>query len=98
MISPIFQEYADLMRTIKNLEQQRQELMVKVLDEIDDLGQKEVKTKIGTFISRGRKTYSYSMNISKMQAEILKAKHEEEKNGTALLEKHISYVQFIPIK
>lgn len=91
----IFQEYRKIKDKIAFLEEEKKELELKVMDELDSEGLRDKPTPFGHFFSRGRKVWKYSQEIEGMQKALLDAKHDEEAEGVATLSKVTSYIQLV---
>lgn len=91
----MFKEYRELVDLIESLETKKQALQLQIMEELDSEGVSNKETQYGHFFSSGRKVWKYSPSISSMQKSLLDAKHQEESDGTATLEKVTSYIRLV---
>lgn len=82
-IKDILKKYADLKIAIKDLELQTEELNPQILEYMQNENLEEIPTSVGKFILSGRRTYTYSAEIKKIETDLKTKKKEAEALGTA---------------
>lgn len=92
----VIQEYVKVYNLIKELEKQKEELAVKVLDEIDENAGKPLFGEWGQLSMGSRKSWEYSKELE-AERDVLASKQKlEQTNGTATLKnvsRHVIFTQ-----
>lgn len=91
----IFKHYRVVKEQIANLEKLKEELEMKIMDELDSDGVTNRATDYGQFAIMGRKTYIYSDGLLALFRELSKLKKIEELDGTATLNSDSRHVRLI---
>lgn len=94
MNTTVYEQYAKLKQQIAELEEQRRELEIQVLDTIDEENSgKPVETIFGTFWPMGRTTYEYSSEVAALNEKVKAQKKKEEQLGIASVKSSSRYIR-----
>lgn len=92
----VIEEYVKVYNQIKELEQIKDELSIKVLDEIDENSGKPIVNDLGVISMGQRSSWEYSKELQK-EKDVIKAKEKlEQTNGAATLKgvsRHVIFRQ-----
>ncbi len=94
MDKEVLKAYADLMTTMKSLENKKEELQTEIINMMDADGRKDYNSKFGKFEISGRRSYEYTDAVKKLQEKVYKLKKEEEHSGKAELTKYSTFIRF----
>ena len=92
------EEYAELTAQIKELEDKKTALNLKIVEEMNNEGVSNRETDFGELLLAWRKTWRYSTDTEMLEVELKEAKKREENNKTAVIEKQSQYLRFLPLK
>jgi hypothetical protein len=79
----IYKEYADLVKEIEALEEQKAHLVAQVMTDIQKSGSTFVENDYGNWLVVKHKTYTYSKAVKAAEERLSIEKSEERENGTA---------------
>lgn len=94
-IDNVFKRYREVKDQIAKLEDQKEELELAVMEEMDQDGAKEKNTPFGSFFVMGRTTYTYSSKIIELQENLKKAKKIEENDGSAVIKSSTQHIRLV---
>ena len=92
------EEYAELTAKIKELEDKKTALNLKIVEEMNDSGQTNQDTVFGTFLVAWRKTWKYTTETEYLEVQLKEAKTREQNTGKAIVDKQVEYLRFLPLK
>src|SRR3990167_1681573 len=88
-------QYITVYNQIKQLELQKEQLALEVVEEMDDSGQKSVETEQGFLTLSERTTWEYSGNIKSMEDHIKDLKKKEELANIATIKSVSRFIRFV---
>ena len=97
MTTKNYEEFAVLDAQIKHLTNQKDELKVKILEELVNTEEKSVNLSVGKFTISELKTWTYTDNVTELEEEFKALKAKEQSVGVATFEAKPS-LRFTAIK
>lgn len=79
----VYQKYAELTAKIKELEDYKKALNLKIIGDLESRESNQCKVEFGTFSLVERKSWKYSEIVKEKEAELKVVKKEEEEKGVA---------------
>ena len=94
MNTELYEKYINIRTQIEELEQQKHDIEIAVLDDIDtEHGGKPVSTPFGTFWPMGRTTWEYSPAVTALQEKVKAEKKKEEQSGIASIKSSTRFIR-----
>lgn len=93
-----FQEYVEISKQLKTLEERRKEIQYRMFDYLDEQNSNELPFGNGVFYRKSRTTYEYSDNVRQIEQRVKEIKKQEEASGVATVKSVSQYMTFTESK